>query len=94
LLWGLSANWVLDFVTHRPDMPLYPGGPRRARDRTGRYSLLAFLAVSLVIYLGAIFGSPPPNTHVLMVSAFVGWVVPFWAWGFDRHREIVALGHA
>ena len=20
--------WVLDFVTHRPDMPLYPGGPK------------------------------------------------------------------
>jgi hypothetical protein len=22
------SHWVLDFVTHRPDMPLYPGGPR------------------------------------------------------------------
>ncbi|MGE5802327.1 MAG: metal-dependent hydrolase [Gemmatimonadota bacterium] len=21
------SHWVLDFVTHRPDMPLYPGGP-------------------------------------------------------------------
>jgi hypothetical protein len=27
---GLSvvSHWVLDFVTHRPDMPLYAGGPR------------------------------------------------------------------
>jgi membrane-bound metal-dependent hydrolase YbcI (DUF457 family) len=27
---GLSvvSHWVLDFLTHRPDMPLYPGGPR------------------------------------------------------------------
>ena len=27
---GLSvvSHWVLDFVTHRPDMPLYPGGPK------------------------------------------------------------------
>jgi hypothetical protein len=22
------SHWLLDFVTHRPDMPVYPGGPR------------------------------------------------------------------
>jgi LexA-binding, inner membrane-associated putative hydrolase len=22
------SHWVLDFVTHRPDLPLYPGGPK------------------------------------------------------------------
>jgi hypothetical protein len=22
------SHWVLDYVTHRPDMPLYPGGPK------------------------------------------------------------------
>jgi membrane-bound metal-dependent hydrolase YbcI (DUF457 family) len=22
------SHWVLDYVTHRPDMPLYPGGPQ------------------------------------------------------------------
>ncbi len=30
--WVLAAlvvsHWVLDFVSHRPDMPLWPGGPR------------------------------------------------------------------
>jgi len=25
---GVVSHWVLDFVTHGPDMPLYPGGPR------------------------------------------------------------------
>jgi membrane-bound metal-dependent hydrolase YbcI (DUF457 family) len=24
---GVVSHWVLDWVTHRPDMPLYPGGP-------------------------------------------------------------------
>lgn len=24
---GVVSHWVLDFATHRPDMPLYPGGP-------------------------------------------------------------------
>jgi hypothetical protein len=23
---GVVSHWVLDFVTHRPDMPLFPGG--------------------------------------------------------------------
>jgi membrane-bound metal-dependent hydrolase YbcI (DUF457 family) len=22
------SHWILDFVTHRPDLPLYPGGPK------------------------------------------------------------------
>ena len=25
---AVVSHWVLDFVTHRPDMPLYPGGPK------------------------------------------------------------------
>jgi membrane-bound metal-dependent hydrolase YbcI (DUF457 family) len=25
---GVVSHWILDWVTHRPDMPLYPGGPR------------------------------------------------------------------
>lgn len=25
---GVVSHWVLDWVTHPPDMPLYPGGPR------------------------------------------------------------------
>lgn len=25
---GVVSHWVLDFVTHRPDLPLYPDGPR------------------------------------------------------------------
>ncbi|HEY3233269.1 MAG TPA: metal-dependent hydrolase [Polyangiaceae bacterium] len=26
---GVVSHWVLDFVTHRPDLPLYPGGGPR-----------------------------------------------------------------
>lgn len=25
---GGVSHWVLDWITHRPDMPLYPGGPK------------------------------------------------------------------
>src|SRR5512144_2254744 len=26
---GVVSHWILDFVTHRPDLPLYPGGTIR-----------------------------------------------------------------
>ncbi len=25
---GVVSHWVLDFIAHRPDLPLYPGGPK------------------------------------------------------------------
>ena len=25
---GVMSHWLLDWITHGPDMPLYPGGPR------------------------------------------------------------------
>jgi len=25
---GVMSHWALDWITHRPDMPLYPGGPK------------------------------------------------------------------
>ena len=29
VLWfGVVSHWVLDWITHRADMPIYPGGPR------------------------------------------------------------------
>lgn len=29
MIWiGVVSHWFLDFVTHRPDMPIYPGGTR------------------------------------------------------------------
>ena len=30
VIWiGVVSHWILDWVTHRPDMPLYPGGGPR-----------------------------------------------------------------
>jgi hypothetical protein len=40
------------------------------------------------MYLAAIFGPPPPDVRTLTLTAFIGWIVPFWAWWIDRHREL------
>lgn len=46
------SHWLLDFITHRPDMPLYPGG---ARFGLGLWnSVPATVAVELVMFVAGV----------------------------------------
>jgi hypothetical protein len=47
------SHWVLDVVTHRPDMPLYPGGPRLGLSLWN--SIPATLAVEMVMYAAGLW---------------------------------------
>jgi hypothetical protein len=55
-VWVLSAlvvsHWVLDFITHRPDMPLYPGGAKYGLSLWN--SAAATIAVETVLYAAGI----------------------------------------
>ena len=44
----VMSHWVLDFVTHRPDMPLYPGGPKVGLGLWN--STPATLAIEIALY--------------------------------------------
>lgn len=49
------SHWVLDWITHRPDMPLYPGGPKLGLGMWNSISLtmtveLVMFAVGVAIY--------------------------------------------
>lgn len=57
VIWiGVVSHWVLDWISHRPDMPLYPGGPRfglglwNSVVATGAVESLMF-AIGVWIYL-------------------------------------------
>ena len=113
------SHWVLDFVSHRPDLPLWPGGPRvglglwfsvpwtmlaefgtyllgvalytlatRRRDGPGRWLLVALVATLCALYLGAVFGAPPPSVDVLAMSALAGGLFVAWGYAIDAHREV------
>ncbi|MGD0909123.1 MAG: hypothetical protein ABSA96_16195 [Candidatus Acidiferrales bacterium] len=60
----------------------------RAIDRTGNVALWSLLALLAVLYLGSVFGPPPPNVHVLAVSALAIWITLPWAAWADRHRQL------
>jgi hypothetical protein len=59
----------------------------RPRDRTGRLGFVAMLAVLLLVYVGAVFGPPPPNTMALAWSGQALWLFVAWGYGLERHRE-------
>jgi membrane-bound metal-dependent hydrolase YbcI (DUF457 family) len=42
------SHWVLDWVTHRPDLPLYPGGPLQGLGLWN--SVVATLAVETLVF--------------------------------------------
>jgi hypothetical protein len=117
---GVLSHWVLDWISHRPDMPLTPWSQQkyglglwnsmagtvaaelalffgglwlylagtRSKDRTGRYALLAFAILVVILWIGAVFGPPPPSVKALQWSALSIWLLILWAYWIDRHREV------
>jgi len=121
---GVVSHWVLDWISHRPDMPLYPGGPlvglglwnsvgwtmtvelflffmglwlyvqaTRARDRIGHYGFAAYAGLLLLFDIANRYSDPPPSVAAVAWSGIVAVIVLIaWAWWFDSHRTLRALG--
>jgi hypothetical protein len=72
------SHWLLDFVTHRPDLPIYRGGEMvglglwRWREATFLVET-ALLVLGLVIYLKATQPKSPAGRYAM--SIFVGLLV-------------------
>jgi membrane-bound metal-dependent hydrolase YbcI (DUF457 family) len=49
---GVLSHWVLDWVTHRPDMPLYPGSPKFGLGLWN--SIPGTMVVEIVMFLGGV----------------------------------------
>ncbi len=116
------SHWILDFLTHRPDLPLWFSGSlkvglglwnsvagtiiveggifiagiilylraTKSKDTIGTYGFWGLVAVLAAIYLGNIFGPPPPNVHALAVAGNALWLFVLWAYWIDRHRASVS----
>ncbi|MBI3611443.1 MAG: hypothetical protein HY204_12190 [Nitrospirae bacterium] len=60
----------------------------RPMDNIGVYGFWSFAALLILLYLGNLFGPPPPSEKVLAFAALIIWLVIPWVWWFDRHRTI------
>jgi len=49
----VTSHWLLDFISHRPDMPLWPGGPKVGLGLWNSWT--ASISVELLIFAGAIW---------------------------------------
>jgi hypothetical protein len=118
VLLGVVSHWVLDFIVHRPDLPLYPNGPKvglglwnsppativiesamfaiavllyrsgtQPVDRIGSIGMWSFIIALALIYIANASGNPPPSARAVAYLGLAGWLLPFWAGWFDRHRQ-------
>jgi hypothetical protein len=56
-----------------------------ARDRIGRWGLIALAAFLVVVYLASA-GTAPPSISGLYISALLGIILlTAWSWWADRH---------
>ncbi len=118
-LWVLViSHWVLDAISHQPDMPLWPGSGilvglglwnsrgatltvelvmfgfavglytniTKPRDRIGTAALGSFVAFLFVLYLGNLFGPPPPSIKPVAIAGLGIWLLVAWGYWIDRHR--------
>jgi len=117
---GVISHWVLDFVTHRPDLPLWPGGPKvglglwnhppveiaieaflfalgimiyrsvtKPRDKVGGIVFWIFVLFLAAVFIVNMSGKAPPDVRKLAWMSLSMWLLPLWAWWFDRHRDVV-----
>ena len=115
------SHWVLDVISHRPDMPIWPGGGPRIGlglwyslpatlavegllfalgiwvyatntepvDAIGRYSFTAFVIALAGMYVGTVFGPPPPSASAVATLGQGQWLLVAWGYWLDRHRVAI-----
>ena len=121
----VASHWVLDALSHRPDLPLVPGHPAlvglglwdslpatmavetlmfvvgcrmylwatRVTTEGKRWAFWAFAIGLYAIYLGNLFGPPPPSPEGLAWFGLLAWLLPLWAGWTDRQRREAAGGY-
>ncbi len=114
----ILSHWVLDFVTHRPDLPITLGESiklgaglwnypmvaiplelllfgmgiwlyhrqTKPLNRKGSIGFWVLVALLLALYMGSIFGPPPPSSTAVAWSAQAVWLIIVWGFWIDRNR--------
>jgi hypothetical protein len=57
-----------------------------ARDAVGKWAFWALVVFLVAMYLGNLFGSPPPNVAALAWVGQAQWFLILWGYWVDRHR--------
>lgn len=58
----------------------------KATDATGRWTLWGLVAFLLAVYVGNLFGPPPPSVTAIAWGGNLQWLFVLWAFWVDKHR--------
>ena len=98
---AVLSHWVLDYITHRPDLPLWPGGPKVglglwnsvAGTIAVEVALFVLALWALVIFVAIVYAAnitspPPPNPRMIGYAGLAAWLFVPWGYWIDRHRRL------
>lgn len=60
----------------------------RSQDRIGFYGLWCLIVILVLIWLGNVFGPPPPSEIAIGFAGLSLWLFVLWGYWVDRHREL------
>lgn len=60
-----------------------------AADAVGRWGFNAFVVFLLLIYIGNVFGAPPPSAEAIAWVGQAQWLLVLWGYWVDKHRHAI-----
>jgi len=94
---GLNL-WSSLPMTLALELPLFALGlglyarATKADDAVGHWGLLALVLFLLMVYIGNLLGTPPPNVEVLAWVGQSQWMLVLWGYWIDKHRHVPIRG--
>lgn len=86
-LWdSLAATILVEIGLFAAGLALYVRSTE-AKNRRGNILLGTLVAFLGLIYLGNLFGPPPPNAEAIAYSGIATWLLIAWGYWIDRHRQ-------
>lgn len=93
-LWNhVAATVIVEGAIFATGLWLYVTGTR-AKNATGRWALVGFVALLVVAYLATSTSPPPPSVTAVAIGGLAAWLLPFWAWWIDRNRTTIETREA
>jgi membrane-bound metal-dependent hydrolase YbcI (DUF457 family) len=93
---AVVSHWLLDFLVHRPDLPLWPGGPKVGLGLWNDWAVEVFLEVAIFaagawLYFGVTRARDRIGRYALwalLVFLFLGWIASLIAGAPPSQRSI------
>ena len=87
-LWGsLAATLVVELLVFAVGLALYLR-TTTATDRIGSIGLWGLVGFLVLVYLGNLFGAPPPSVRAIAWLGQAQWLIILWGYWIDRHRTV------